>query len=199
MLSKKNTNFSKEVSGVYIKLASPEKSNTNYFGVQNSNKRRYWGEVTKVETLNYRTYKPEMGGLFCEKIFGPIKDWECHCGKYKTYRYNGIICDKCGVEVTEKCVRRDRMGYIQLVIPVVHLWYCRSLSNKIGLLLGINTKNLEKIVYYERYVVIQAGEAENLVVKNLDSLTDDEYWVLREKLPVYNVYLVYSDPKKFIA
>lgn len=199
MLIKNLKQSSKDVNGVYIKLASPEKSNVTYAGASGINKRRYWGEVTKVETLNYRTYKPEMGGLFCEKIFGPIKDWECHCGKYKTFRYNGIVCDKCGVEVTEKSVRRDRMGYIQLAIPIVHLWYFRSLSNKIGLLLGINTKNLEKIVYYERYIVIQAGVASEYGAKNMDLLSDDEYWALKSEIPPDNNTLSDDNPDKFIA
>jgi DNA-directed RNA polymerase subunit beta' len=190
---------SKDINGVYIRLASPEKSNVTYTGVSGVHKRRYWGEVTKVETLNYRTYKPEMGGLFCEKIFGPTKDWECHCEKYKTIRYNGIVCDKCGVEITEKSVRRYRMGYIQLAIPIVHLWYFRSLSNKIGLLLGINTKNLEKIVYYERYVVIQAGLASEFGVKNMDLLSDDEYWALKSELSADNNSLSDDNPHKFIA
>jgi DNA-directed RNA polymerase beta' subunit len=113
--------------------------------------------VIKPETINYRTYKPERDGLFCERIFGPVKDFECHCGKYKRIRYKGIVCDRCGVEVTEKKVRRERMGHIQLVVPVAHIWYFRSLPNKIGYLLGLPTKKLDLIIYYERYVVIQAG------------------------------------------
>lgn len=120
---------------------------------------RSYGEVKKPETINYRTYKPEMEGLFCERIFGPTKNFECYCGKYKRIRYKGIVCDRCGVEVTEKKVRRDRMGHIKLAIPVVHIWYFRSLPNKIGYLLGVSSKTLESIIYYERYVVIQPGKA----------------------------------------
>src|ERR1700744_3581593 len=116
-----------------------------------------WGEVTKPETINYRPSKPEKDGLFCERIFGPVKDWECHCGKYKRIRYRGVICDRCGVEVTEKKVRRERMGHIALVVPVAHIWYVRSLPSKIGYLLGLSTKKLEMVVYYEKYIVIQAG------------------------------------------
>src|SRR6266705_4155561 len=118
---------------------------------------RSHGEVTKPETINYRSFRPEKDGLFCEKIFGPVRDWECHCGKYKRIRYKGIICDRCGVEVTEKKVRRERMGHIELVVPVAHIWYFRSLPNKIGYLLGLPTKKLDQIIYYERYVVVQSG------------------------------------------
>lgn len=186
--------------GIYLKLASHDKNYLhNYVDPSIPSKKRFWGEVTRVETLNYRTYKPEPGGLFCEKIFGPIKDWECHCGKYKTSRYNGIICDKCGVEVTEKSVRRDRMGYVQLVVPIVHVWYCRSLSNKVGLLIGINSKNLEKIVYYERYVVIQPGASSDIGVQKLDLLSDEEYWEIKKSLPADNKDLSDEDPRKFIA
>jgi DNA-directed RNA polymerase subunit beta' len=117
------------------------------------------GEITKPETINYRTYKPERDGLFCERVFGPVKDYECYCGKYKRIRYKGTVCDRCGVEVTEKKVRRERMGHINLVVPVVHIWYFRSLPNKIGYLLGMSSKNIESIVYYEKYVVLQAGKA----------------------------------------
>ena len=130
-------------SRISIGLASPEE-----ILAQSS------GEVLKPETINYRTYKPERDGLFCERIFGPVKDYECHCGKYKRIRYKGIVCDRCGVEVTEKKVRRERMGHISLVVPVVHIWYFRSLPSKIGYLLGIPSKKLEAIIYYERYVVI---------------------------------------------
>ncbi len=140
--NKIKSNFSK----ISIGLASPEEI------LENSS-----GEVLKPETINYRTYKPERDGLFCERIFGPIKDYECHCGKYKRIRYKGIVCDRCGVEVTEKKVRRERMGHIQLVVPVAHIWYFRSLPNKIGYLLGLPTKKLDAIIYYERYVVIQPG------------------------------------------
>lgn len=157
------------------------------------------GEVTKPETINYRTYKPEMGGLFCERIFGPVKDYECHCGKYKRIRYKGIICDRCGVEVTEKKVRRERMGHIQLTVPVAHIWFFRSLPNKIGYLLGLPTKKLDAIIYYERYVVIQAGVAGEHGVSYQDFLTEEEYLDLVDKLPKENQYLDDADPNKFIA
>src|SRR5438874_11413205 len=121
------------------------------------------GEITKPETINYRTFKPEMGGLFCERIFGPVKDYECHCGKYKRIRYKGIVCDRCGVEVTEKRVRRERMGHLKLVVPIVHIWYFKSLPNKIGYLLGTSSKKMESIVYYERYVVVQGGAADEMI------------------------------------
>ncbi len=160
------------------------------------------GEVLKPETINYRTYKPERDGLFCERIFGPVKDYECHCGKYKRIRYKGIVCDRCGVEVTEKKVRRERMGHIQLIVPVVHIWYFRSLPNKIGYLLGLPTKKLDMIIYYERYVVIQAGIATNEEgesLKRMDFLTEEEYLDVMEKLPRENMYLDDKDPDKFIA
>ena len=157
------------------------------------------GEVLKPETINYRTYKPEMGGLFCERIFGPVKDYECHCGKYKRIRYKGIICDRCGVEVTEKKVRRERMGHIQLVVPVAHIWFFRSLPNKIGYLLGLATKKLDAIIYYERYVVIQAGQAGEHGLSYMDFLTEEEYLQVLENLPKDNPYLDDSDPNKFIA
>ena len=156
------------------------------------------GEVLKPETINYRTYKPERDGLFCERIFGPIKDYECHCGKYKRIRYKGIVCDRCGVEVTEKKVRRERMGHIQLVVPVAHIWYFRSLPNKIGYLLGLPTKKLDAIIYYERYVVIQPGVLSDEVVQ-YDLLEEGEYLDLLEKLPKDNQFLEDSDPNKFIA
>jgi DNA-directed RNA polymerase subunit beta' len=158
---------------------------------------RSFGEVLKPETINYRTYKPERDGLFCERIFGPVKDYECACGKYKRIRYKGIVCDRCGVEVTEKKVRRERMGHIKLVVPVVHIWYFKSLPNKIGYLLGMSSKKLETIVYYERYVVIQAGVKENL--KTGDLLTEEEYLDLLDTLPKDNQYLPDEDPQKFIA
>ncbi len=172
-----------------IGLASPEKI-------------REWsyGEVKKPETINYRTLKPERDGLFCERIFGPTRDWECHCGKYKRIRYKGIVCDRCGVEVTEKKVRRERMGHIQLVVPVAHIWYFRSLPNKIGYLLGMPTKKLDAIIYYEKYVIIQAGEAhngENIVDGEL--LTEEEYLDILDALPRENQLLEDSDPNKFIA
>lgn len=155
--------------------------------------------MTQPETINYRTYKPEMGGLFCERIFGPVKDWECHCGKYKRIRYKGIICDRCGVEVTEKKVRRERMGHIELVVPVAHIWYFRSLPNKIGYLLGLPTKKLDQIIYYERYAVIQPGIKEEDDINKLDFLTEEEYLDILDKLPRENQMLDDNDPKKFIA
>jgi DNA-directed RNA polymerase subunit beta' len=170
---------------------------------------RSYGEVLKPETINYRTYKPERDGLFCEKIFGPVKDYECYCGKYKRIRYKGIVCDRCGVEVTEKKVRRERMGHIKLVVPIVHIWYFKSLPNKIGYLLGSSSKKLESIVYYERYVVVQAGEAEDLIRQKLnlkDSentalqlLTEDEYLEILDTISKENQYLPDDDPNKFIS
>lgn len=171
---------------ITISLASPEQI------LEKSS-----GEVLKPETINYRTYKPERDGLFCERIFGPVKDYECHCGKYKRIRYKGIVCDRCGVEVTEKKVRRERMGHIQLVVPVAHIWYFRSLPNKIGYLLGIPTKKLDMIIYYERYIVIQKGAAEN--VEEGDLLTEKEYLDILDTLPKGNRALEDSDPNKFIA
>jgi len=170
---------------------------------------RSYGEVLKPETINYRTYKPERDGLFCEKIFGPVKDYECYCGKYKRIRYKGIVCDRCGVEVTEKKVRRERMGHIKLVVPIVHIWYFKSLPNKIGYLLGTSSKKLESIVYYERYVVVQAGEAEDLIRQKLnlkDSentilqlLTEDEYLEILDTISKENQYLPDDDPNKFVS
>lgn len=160
------------------------------------------GEVLKPETINYRTHKPERDGLFCERIFGPVKDYECACGKYKRIRYKGIVCDRCGVEVTEKQVRRDRVGHINLVVPVAHIWYFRSLPNKIGYLLGLPSKKLDMIIYYERYVVIQAGIAKNEEgepIKKMDFLTEEEYLNVLDSLPQENMYLEDSDPNKFIA
>jgi len=181
---KNKSNFSK----ISIGLASPEEI------LEMSS-----GEVLKPETINYRTYKPERDGLFCERIFGPVKDYECHCGKYKRIRYRGIVCDRCGVEVTEKKVRRERMGHISLVVPVAHIWYFKSLPNKIGYLLGLPTKKLDAIIYYERYVVIQPGiMAENGIQKN-DFLTEEEYLEILDKLPKENQYLENDDPNKFIA
>ena len=188
-----NSNF----ASITVSLASPE-----------SILARSHGEVLKPETINYRTYKPERDGLFCERIFGPVKDWECHCGKYKRIRYKNIICDHCGVEVTEKKVRRERMGHISLVVPVAHIWYFRSLPNKIGALLGIPTKKLDSIIYYERYVVIQGGILEGQAVPNdndgrkvtkLEFLTEEEYLDLMEMIPIENQYLPEDDPNKFIA
>ncbi len=160
------------------------------------------GEVIKPETINYRTYKPERDGLFCERIFGPVKDWECHCGKYKRIRYKGIVCDRCGVEVTEKKVRRERTGHIQLVVPVAHIWYFRSLPNKMGYLLGLPTKKLDMIIYYERYVVVNPGIANNKdgePLAYLDFLTEEEYLDICDELPSDNQYLDNEDPNKFIA
>ncbi len=173
---------------ITISLASPE-----------SILDRSHGEVLKPETINYRTYKPERDGLFCERIFGPVKDYECHCGKYKRIRYKGIVCDRCGVEVTEKKVRRERMGHIQLVVPVVHIWFFRSLPNKIGAMLGLQTKKLEMIIYYERYAVIQAGIKAADGINYLDFLTEEEYFDILEALPPENQYLDDDDPDKFIA
>lgn len=188
MAFRKNKKLTNDFSKVTISLASPESI------LESSN-----GEVTQPETINYRTYKPEMGGLFCERIFGPVKDWECHCGKYKRIRYKGIICDRCGVEVTEKKVRRERMGHIELVVPVAHIWYFRSLPNKIGYLLGIPTKKLDQIIYYERYIVIQPGIKEEDGINRLDFLTEDEYLDILDKLPRENQMLDDDDPQKFIA
>ena len=180
--NKIKTGFSK----ISIGLASPEEI------LEKSS-----GEVLKPETINYRTYKPERDGLFCERIFGPVKDYECHCGKYKRIRYKGIVCDRCGVEVTEKKVRRERMGHIKLVVPVAHIWYFRSLPNKIGYLLGLPSKKLDAVIYYERYVVIQPGNVEN--VQEFDLLSEEEYFDIVEKLPKENQLLEDTDPNKFIA
>ncbi|MFR9649197.1 MAG: DNA-directed RNA polymerase subunit beta' [Rikenellaceae bacterium] len=175
-------------SNISIGLASPEE-----IKAQSS------GEVLKPETINYRTYKPERDGLFCERIFGPIKDFECHCGKYKRIRYKGIVCDRCGVEVTEKKVRRERMGHISLVVPVVHIWYFRSLPSKIGYLLGIPSKKLESIVYYERYVVVNVGAAALSGVEPLQILSEKEYLDIVDALPKGNQSLSDDDPEKFVA
>ncbi len=188
MSFRKNKKINNDFSKVTISLASPESI------LESSH-----GEVTQPETINYRTYKPEMDGLFCERIFGPVKDWECHCGKYKRIRYKGIICDRCGVEVTEKKVRRERMGHIELVVPVAHIWYFKSLPNKIGYLLGLPTKKLDQIIYYERYVVIQAGVKEEDGIQRMDFLTEDEYLDIMDKLPRENQLLDNDDPQKFIA
>ncbi|MCB0430169.1 MAG: DNA-directed RNA polymerase subunit beta' [Flavobacteriales bacterium] len=188
MAFRKDNKSRSEFSKIVISLASPE-----------SILERSSGEVLKPETINYRTYKPERDGLFCERIFGPVKDWECHCGKYKRIRYKGIVCDRCGVEVTEKKVRRERMGHIQLVVPVAHIWYFRSLPNKIGYLLGLPTKKLDSIIYYERYVVIQPGAKEADGIGYLDFLTEEEYLNILEELPKENQYLDDTDPQKFIA
>lgn len=181
---KLKSNFSK----ITISLASPE-----------AILERSSGEVVKPETINYRTYKPEMGGLFCERIFGPVKDWECACGKYKRIRYKGIVCDRCGVEVTEKKVRRERMGHINLVVPVAHIWYFKSLPNKIGYLLGLPTKKLDMIIYYERYVVVNPGVKGADGINYLDFLSEEEYLNILDTLPKENQYLDDTDPNKFIA
>jgi DNA-directed RNA polymerase subunit beta' len=157
------------------------------------------GEVLTPETINYRTFKPEMNGLFCEKIFGPVKDWECHCGKYKRIRYKGIICDRCGVEVTRKAVRRERMGHLSLCVPVVHIWYFKSLPNKVAYLLGLSSKNLDKIVYYENFVVINPGMAKDLGYKYGDMLTEEEYYDIMDQLPEEQYELEEDDPDKFVV
>lgn len=188
MAFNKDNKIKGNFSRISIGLASPEEILD-----------RSSGEVLKPETVNYRTYKPERDGLFCERIFGPSKDYECHCGKYKRIRYRGIICDRCGVEVTEKKVRRERMGHISLTVPVAHIWYFRSTPNKIGSLLGIASKKLESVIYYERYVVINAGAAKSLGVKNLDLLSEEEYLDILDQLPRENQNLDKEDPEKFIA
>jgi len=186
-LAKKNPKLKSNFTQVRISLSSPE------IILQRSH-----GEVLKPETINYRSFKPEMGGLFCERIFGPTKDYECHCGKYKRIRYKGIVCDRCGVEVTEKKVRRERMGHINLVVPVAHIWYFKSLPNKIGYMLGVPSKKLEMIVYYERFIVIQAG-IKGDEINYLDFLTEEEYLDILETLPKENQLLDDADPNKFIA
>jgi DNA-directed RNA polymerase subunit beta' len=188
MSYKKDNKIKSNFTSITISLSSPE-----------AILERSSGEVLKPETINYRTYKPERDGLFCERIFGPVKDYECHCGKYKRIRYKGIVCDRCGVEVTEKKVRRERMGHINLVVPVAHIWYFRSLPNKIGYLLGLPTKKLDMIIYYERYVVIQAGIKEEDGIQYMDFLTEEEYLDLLDTLPKENQYLDDKDPQKFIA
>ena len=190
MAFKKESKIKNNFTKISIGLASPEEILENSFG-----------EVLKPETINYRTYKPERDGLFCERIFGPTKDYECHCGKYKRIRYKGIVCDRCGVEVTEKKVRRERTGHIGLVVPVAHIWYFRSLPNKIGYLLGLPTKKLDSIIYYERYIIIQAGAAENEEknIVNNELLNEEEYWDVIDNLPEGNDLLPDEDPNKFIA
>ncbi len=187
MAFRKESNVKSNFSNITISLASPE-----------SILERSHGEVLKPETINYRTYKPERDGLFCERIFGPVKDWECHCGKYKRIRYKGIVCDRCGVEVTEKKVRRERMGHIKLVVPVAHIWFFRTLPNKIGYLLGLPSKKLDQIIYYERYVVINSGaKADEL--NFMDFLTEEEYFNALESIPMENQMLEDDDPNKFVA
>ena len=199
MAFKKDTKVKNNFTKITISLASPETIKENSYG-----------EVTKPETINYRTYKPERDGLFCERIFGPTKDYECACGKYKRIRYKGIVCDRCGVEVTEKKVRRERAGHIELVVPVAHIWYFRSLPNKIGYLLGLPTKKLDQVIYYEKYIVIQPGilegqkDAEGVEDLNgshkLDLLSEDEYLdIIDNKIPENNDMLDDADPSKFIA
>src|SRR5512134_2741419 len=188
MAQKKEHKLKSNFTKITISLASPE----NIL-------ERSSGEVLKPETINYRSYKPERDGLFCERIFGPTKDYECYCGKYKRIRYKGIVCDRCGVEVTEKKVRRERMGHINLVVPVVHIWYFKSLPNKIGYLLGVSSKKLETIVYYERFVVIQSGIRADKGQNVGDLLTEEEYLDILETLPKDNQYLPDDDPNKFIA
>ena len=188
MAIKKENQINSEFNSMTISLASPQ-----------SIEERSRGEVLKPETINYRTYKPERDGLFCEKIFGPVKDWECHCGKYKRIRYKGIVCDRCSVEVTEKKVRRERMGHIKLVVPVAHIWFFRSLPNKIGSLLGIPSKKLDQIIYYEKYIVINPGIAQQFEIQKLDFLTEEEYFDIVEKLPMENRHLPDEDPNKFVA
>ena len=190
-MARKQDNPVVKFNKISIGLASPE-------SVLSASK----GEVLKPETINYRTHKPERDGLFCERIFGPVKDFECACGKYKRIRYKGIVCDRCGVEVTEKKVRRDRVGHINLIVPVAHIWYFRSLPNKIGYLLGLPSKKLDMIIYYERYVVIQAASAVNAEgepLKKMDFLSEEEYLDIIDALPPENQYLDDSDPEKFIA
>ncbi|MCB9195602.1 MAG: DNA-directed RNA polymerase subunit beta', partial [Flavobacteriales bacterium] len=191
MTFRKESKVDSSFNRIIISLASPEQI------LAKSN-----GEVLKPETINYRTYKPERDGLFCERIFGPVKDYECHCGKYKRIRYKGIVCDRCGVEVTEKKVRRERMGHINLVVPVAHIWYFRSLPNKIGYLLGLPSKKLDQIIYYERYLVIQAGIATKPngdQISKFEFLTEEEYLDIIDTLPKENQYLDDNDPNKFVA
>lgn len=188
MAYRKDNKIKSNFSTIGISLASPEDV-----------LERSSGEVLKPETINYRTYKPERDGLFCERIFGPVKDYECHCGKYKRIRYKGIICDRCGVEVTEKKVRRERMGHIALTVPVAHIWYFKSLPNKIGYLLGLPTKKLDSIIYYERYVVINPGIKHAEGVEYLDFLTEEEYLDILDTLPKENFLLDDEDPNKFVA
>lgn len=188
MAIKKENRPKSSFNQITISLASPD-----------SILERSYGEVLKPETINYRTYKPERDGLFCERIFGPVKDYECYCGKYKRIRYKGIVCDRCGVEVTEKKVRRERMGHIKLVVPVIHIWYFKSLPNKIGYLLGISSKKLEMIIYYERYVVVQPGIRREKGLNTMDLLTEEEYLEVLDSLPKENQILPEEDPNKFIA
>jgi len=175
----------KEITSITITLASPDDIIS-----------RSRGEVTKPETINYRTYRPEKDGLFCEKIFGPTRDWECYCGKYKRIRYKGIICDRCGVEVTQKNVRRERMGHIGLAVPIVHIWFFKSLPSKIGNLLGFSSKELERIIYYESYVVLNPGPTG---LSKKDLISEDQYFEVLNSLPPGNDKLPDTDPSKFYA
>jgi len=188
MAYRKETKFKSDFSSMTISLASPE-------DILNQSS----GEVLKPETINYRTYKPERDGLFCERIFGPVKDYECHCGKYKRIRYKGIICDRCGVEVTEKKVRRERIGHINLTVPIAHIWYFRSLPNKIGYLLGLSSKKLDSVIYYERYIVINPGLKRMTGIEEHDLLTEEEYLDILDSLPKDNALLEDEDPDKFVA
>ncbi|MDR1792254.1 MAG: DNA-directed RNA polymerase subunit beta' [Bacteroidales bacterium] len=188
MAFRKDNNIRKDFSKITISLASPEAMLD-----------RSKGEVIKPETINYRTYKAERDGLFCERIFGPVKDWECHCGKYKRIRYKGVVCDHCGVEVTEKKVRRERMGHIQLVMPVAHIWFFKTLPNRLGAFVGLPSKSLEKVIYFEQFVVLQAGAAEKFGISKLDLLSEEAYFELTEQLLKDNAKLEDSDPEKFIA
>src|SRR5512137_1179548 len=179
--NKTKTSYSK----ISIGLASPEEILD-----------RSSGEVLKPETINYRTYKPERDGLFCERIFGPVKDYECHCGKYKRIRYKGIVCDRCGVEVTEKKVRRERMGHISLAVPIVHIWYFRSLPSKMGYILGMTSKDLEKIIYYESYVVVNPGLTG---LQKKDLISEEQFFEILGSLPENNDDLEVTDKRRFVA
>ncbi len=178
-------NAMRDINSITISLASPDEILS-----------RSYGEVTKPETINYRSFRPEKDGLFCEKIFGPTRDWECFCGKYKRIRYKGIICDRCGVEVTQKSVRRERMGHIGLAVPVVHIWFFRAQPSKIGNIIGVSLKELEKIIYYESYVVINPGPTG---LSRLDLISEDQYFEVMNSLPQGNEKLDDDDPKKFVA
>jgi DNA-directed RNA polymerase subunit beta' len=178
-------NAMRDITSITISLASPDDVLS-----------RSYGEVTKPETINYRSFRPEKDGLFCEKIFGPTRDWECFCGKYKRIRYKGIICDRCGVEVTQKSVRRERMGHIGLAVPVVHIWFFRAQPSKIGNIIGLSLKELEKVIYYESYVVINPGPTG---LSRLDLISEDQFFEVLNSLPVGNEKLEEDDPKKFVA
>ena len=185
MRFRRRENKVQKIDKITISLASPDDILS-----------RSHGEATKPETINYRSFRPEKDGLFCEKIFGPVKDWECACGKYKGIRYKGIVCDRCGVEITQKNVRRDRMGHIALAVPVVHIWFFKSLPSKIGIIIGMKTKNLEKVIYYESYIVINTGTTG---LNKKDLISEDQYFEILFTLPHDNDALDIDDPKKFIA